>query len=210
MNPIHHPSEETLLACAAGGLDEAYRVVVATHLAGCATCRASMRLAERLGGGVLDALPVAPMAEDALAQALSRLDDPAPEPLPTPVAAAGLPASLGPYGTPSWRKITKGLALATILPSTGGRAGLHLIRLAPGGQLPDHGHGGLEMVSVLEGAFRDETGEYHRGDLAENSEEGEHAPVVIGSEICVSLIAFSGRLRFRNWIARLMQPFLGF
>ena len=35
----HHPGEELLLAYAAGASDEALSLIVATHMAYCATCR---------------------------------------------------------------------------------------------------------------------------------------------------------------------------
>ena len=205
-----HPSEETLLGYAAGGLDEAYRVVVATHLAGCSACRDAVLLAERVGGGVLDGLDAAPMAAGALDRALARLDEPAP---PTPRLTPpppGLPATLAGYQLGRWRNIGKGFGFATLMPPEGKRAGLHLFRIEPGMRIAGHGHHGLELTMVLQGAFRDHSGVFAAGDVAENAEDHEHAPMAVGDVSCISLIALSGRLQFHHWMARLLQPLIGF
>ena len=93
----HHPSEATLVGYAAGVLWKAARPVVAAHLARCPDCRARLELAEAVGGLLLDALPPAPLAPDALRRAMERLDD-EPEPAAAgggtggTVSAAGAPA----------------------------------------------------------------------------------------------------------------------
>ena len=49
MKPTHHLDYSTLLAYAAGTLDEAFSVVAASHLAVCPTCRNAVREAEAMG-----------------------------------------------------------------------------------------------------------------------------------------------------------------
>lgn len=210
MNPSHHPSEDILLAHAAGGLDEAYRVVVATHLAGCAACRGAVRAAERVGGDVLATLEAAPMRDDARARLMARLDEPEPAVVTPPPAPAGLPSTLAGYPAAIWKAAGPGLAVATLKRPAAGRAGLHLLRLEPGSKLAGHGHHGLELTAVLQGAFEDRHGTFAAGDVAENDEAHPHAPVAIGEETCISLIALNGRLDFRNWLARLVGRWRGF
>jgi putative transcriptional regulator len=207
--PNHHPSEETLFAHAAGGLDEAFRVVVATHLAGCARCRASVLMAERVGGAVLEEMADAALSAGALNRAMARLDDPAPSPPPPAVAPPGMPAALAGYTIGRWRGVAPGLSMAGVLAPARGRAGLHLLRIAPGMRMADHGHAGLELTAVLRGAFEDDSGTYRAGDVAENAEDADHVPVAIGEETCVCLIAIAGKLRFRHWLVRLLQPYFG-
>ena len=213
MTARHHPSEETLLAFAGGGLDEAYGVVVATHLADCPACRAGVLMAERIGGDLLDGLEAAALRPGARDACLARLDEPiAAEPASVP--HPGLPASLAPYRIGPWRSPVRGIGLATILPAVTGRghdrrAGLHLLRVAPGMALPSHGHGGLELTAVLGGAFEDDGGVFRVGDVAECDAAADHAPVALAGETCLCLIAIGGRLRFRHWLARLVQPWFG-
>ena len=214
MTAVHHPSEETLLGHASGGLDEAHRVVVATHLAGCAACRDGVRLAERIGGEVLNGLDRSDMAPGALEACLARLDEDFIEAarVPAPVglaAAVGLPASLAGYRIGRVRRPVPGLGIATILRPRQGRAGLHLLHVAPGMSMPAHSHGGLELTAILRGAFSDDSGIYRAGDVAETDEADHHTPVALAGETCICLIAVSGRLRFEHWLARLVQPLFG-
>ena len=57
MTTEHHPSDVELAAFAAGTLDEAQSYAIATHVRGCASCRAFVRAMEHVGGIVLDGLP---------------------------------------------------------------------------------------------------------------------------------------------------------
>ncbi|NJN53252.1 MAG: transcriptional regulator, partial [Gammaproteobacteria bacterium] len=59
-NIRHHPKDLTLAAYAAGNLDEARGVVIATHLALCAECRLAVGDYEAVGGACLEAIePIA-------------------------------------------------------------------------------------------------------------------------------------------------------
>ena len=62
----HHPSEATMLSYAAGALPAPHATVVRTHLALCGTCRGSLRLAAELGGAIVQEMPPAALAADAL------------------------------------------------------------------------------------------------------------------------------------------------
>src|SRR6266567_5856882 len=83
----HHPSDETILAYANGSMAATLSLVVGAHLDGCGTCRASLRLAEAIGGFFLEAAPPAEMNADALSRVLDRLEIPV-----TKAAAATLAA----------------------------------------------------------------------------------------------------------------------
>src|SRR5215469_1685664 len=56
MTPNFHPSEETLLAYAAGTLQQPQAVVVASHAALCPVCRAAIASGAAVGGALLDSL----------------------------------------------------------------------------------------------------------------------------------------------------------
>lgn len=64
-----------------------------------------------------------------------------------------------------------------------------LLRMDPGERAPRHSHSGPDVTVVLRGAFADDAGEYHRGDLAFADAGDKHAPATIGDEICICLIA---------------------
>ncbi len=51
-----------------------------------------------------------------------------------------------------------------------------IVRYAPGSRFPRHVHGGGEEILVLEGAFRDESGDYPAGSYLRNPAGTAHAP----------------------------------
>ena len=53
MNTRHHPDNATIMAYAAGTLDEAFAVLVSCHLEVCKTCRDQLAAANELGGSML-------------------------------------------------------------------------------------------------------------------------------------------------------------
>ncbi len=188
----HHPSEATLIAHAAGSLGQAAGAVVMAHLARCLDCRAKVGLAEAIGGLLLEGLPPAPLAPNALRRTLEQLEDEPPQKLrPGP-----------PIGRLRW--LAPGIRHVMLL-REGGRDGwtLRLLRVRPGTALPRHGHSGAELTLVLKGAFTDETGRYGPGDLAEVEKHVSHRPVAAGTQDCVCLVATQGRLRFEGLVARL-------
>ncbi|MCC7426296.1 MAG: cupin domain-containing protein [Alphaproteobacteria bacterium] len=213
--PKHHPTESTLLRFAAGRLPASHALVVAAHLEGCPACRAGVRAAEIVGGALLAEMPAAVMAEDALTRALARLDEPASKPAPPPPArdlAPGvpLPAALRDLAVPRWRWMAPGIhRIALDIPGAAPGERAYLLRVAPGTELPEHGHEGEEITCILSGSFSDTTGTYGPGDVAEMDEEGDHRPVADAGVPCICLIATQGRLRMRGLLARLIQPLVG-
>ena len=214
----HHPSEASLLQYTAGGLDAASRAVLGAHVHGCAECRQAVRLAEAVGGQLLDGLAPETLAPDALAYAMARLDRPAPAPLPSPgtvmLDGIALPPSLHAYAgrLGRWRWVAPGIRHIGLLPArrTSGGDALYLLKLAPGTRVPEHGHGGREMVCVLAGGYSDRFGHFGPGDLVEADEAVEHQPVADAGAACICLVATNAPLRFRSRAARLLQPVLGF
>jgi putative transcriptional regulator len=201
----HHPSEATVLAYAAGTLPEPHARVLAVHAARCPQCRAALRRAESLGGALLEALPGAPLAPDAVARALGRLDEPAP-PEPAPVVP---PTTLTALATRRWRWTGPGISMMNLMPRDPTGTRLDLIRVEPGTALLQHSHHALETTSVLQGAFDDGTGTYCEGDFAEGGATLDHQPRTLPGEACICLIATTGRLRPRGLLGRLVRPLIG-
>ncbi len=206
----HHPSEETLIGYVAGSLPAPHRVVVRTHLAMCASCQVSLRLAHDLAGVMLEAcapaqMQAGAMGAGALERALAGLDlrDSAPTVRAVPTTPAG-------FATGRWRWVAPGLRMMAVLPRDRDDARLDLIRVSPGAALSLHGHRGLELTLVLQGAFADETGEFGVGALAEGDEALDHRPRALRTgQDCVCLVATIGRLRLHEWLPRLVQPLVG-
>ena len=201
----HHPSDETLLAYAAGRLPRAHRVVVRAHLARCDQCRRSLALAKSVAAAKLEALPPAPLAADALAATLARLGPQEPRRAPAPE-----PATVADFATGRWLWLGPGIRLMPLMRRGEDDTRLDLIRVAPGIALPAHGHTGGEIALILQGAFGDETGTYATGDCAEGDEDLDHEPKALPvGEDCICLIATTGRLRAHGRFARFAQKLLG-
>lgn len=221
MTPHHHASDELLLAYAAGGLDESLALLVATHLALCPHCRAEVERMEVLGGTIIEDLPPAPVASDALDVVLDRLDEewegpPARSRMEKieDESARMLPQPLRDYlggrlNTLKWRKLGPGVRQFQIIPRREGIA-TSLLRIAPNTAIPHHGHGGSEHTLVLAGSYMDETGQFRRGDVQSADDELTHRPVSGGEEECYCLIVADAPLRFTGLAGRILQPFLRF
>ncbi len=214
----HHPSEATLVAYAAGALNEGLSLVVAAHLSQCPRCRRDLELAEEMGGITLDSLPATDIGQGLLDTLLARIPDipqdspadPAPPRIPPPDVPAPLTDYLpGDLASVPWRTLAPGVrhhALPMRHPESGT---LRLLRIAPGTAVPHHGHRGSELTLVLRGSFCDELGRFRSGDLADLDADREHQPVADTDQDCICLIAADAPLRFTGLLPRLVQPFVG-
>ncbi|MGR3549766.1 ChrR family anti-sigma-E factor [Pseudooceanicola sp.] len=212
----HHLTESLQMGYAAGSLPEAFNLVVASHVSLCDDCRAAVESYEALGGAVLDDAQVA-MAEDGLADCLARLETAEAEVETAPPAprsanqAHSLPAPLRDYvggdmDAIRWRPVGGGVKQAIL--RTSESASARLLFIPAGSAVPDHGHRGVELTMVLQGAFADATDRFARGDVEIADEDLEHTPIAdIGAD-CICLAATDAPLRFRSLIPRLLQPFL--
>jgi putative transcriptional regulator len=208
----HHLSDQLLMGYSAGQLPEAFNLVVATHLSLCDDCRARAESFDAVGGALMDDLAEVAMGADALADTLARLDGLPQATRAEPLRPAGIfPAPLADYiggdlSAVRWRKVGGGVKQA-ILP-TGKDASVRLLYIPAGKAVPDHGHRGMELTLVLQGAFADENDRFDRGDIEIADEEMEHTPVALAGQDCICLAATDAPLRFRGLIPRLAQPLL--
>jgi putative transcriptional regulator len=214
MNIQHHLSDALLMAYAAGNLPEAFGLVVATHVSLCDECRARAASFDAVGGALMehDASPVS-LAPDALAATMARIKGQATQPrydMPAPIQCSVLPAPLRAYvggglEAVKWRNVGGGVRQA-ILP-TSAKASARLLHIPAGMAVPDHGHRGLELTLVLQGAFSDSEDRFARGDVEIATEELEHTPVAEPGLDCICLAATDAPLKFRALMPRLAQPF---
>ena len=211
MIPSHHPDDSWLLAYAAGSLDLGQHVAIATHLQGCARCRAWTRTMECVGGaGLADAAP-ADLGADALERTLSRLDGPIARPQPR-AAAEGAPEGLPPFARSftfgPWRKLGGSIRTREIVLPEASATRVLLLESKPGASVFAHTHGALEMTCVLSGAFRHAGGRFAQGDFDCAESDDHHEPTIEDGETCLCLVAIQGDLRWRGLLGRLVQPFI--
>lgn len=204
----HHISDALLMGYAAGSLPEAFSLVVATHVSLCDDCRAQYAACEAVGGAVIEDQSAA-MSAGALEAVLGRLDAPAPPARAAPSRRGILPGPLADYvggdiTVVKWKALGGGVRQA-ILPTSRG-ASARLLYIPAGKAVPDHGHRGLELTLVLQGAFRDEGGRYGPGDVEIASEAVDHTPVAEAGADCICLAATDAPLKFHSVVPRLLQP----
>ena len=209
----HHLTDELLMAYAAGSLPEAFGLVVATHVSLCDDCRARLEVFEAVGGAVLEEATAAPVSAGSLAATMAMIRSRAVE-TPrrrSPSPRRGLfPEPLRQYvggdvEAVKWRPVGGGVRQA-ILP-TSRDASVRLLYIPAGQGVPDHGHGGMELTQVLQGAFRDEKDRFGPGDIEVATAETQHSPVAEVGMDCICLAATDAPLKFREMLPRLAQPF---
>jgi putative transcriptional regulator len=199
----HHLTDDLLMSYATGALPEAFGLVAATHVSLCDDCRARLGAFEAVGGAVLEAgeVPMTSGVEACLARRIA--------PLAVPRRAGILPGPLADYvgggvEAVKWRPLGMGVRQA-ILP-TSRSASARLLHIPAGVAVPDHGHRGVELTLVLQGAFRDSEDRFGVGDVEIAGEELQHIPVAEPGLDCICLAATDAPLRFKEWLPRLLQP----
>jgi putative transcriptional regulator len=214
LKPTHHLDYSTLMAYAAGTLDEAFAVVAAAHIAACPVCRKAVREAEAVGGALLEQMPDGQVSDSCRERTLAALEGIAPARRAAPQPSA-IPAPLArligasDFSAITWKTKAPGVAMFDIKLPAGSKGQLKLLRIGAGRAMPEHGHGGEEITLVLKGAYRDHIGRFAAGDVADLDEDIEHKPVVESDQDCICLVATERPTRFKTLAARLMQPFVG-
>ena len=208
----HHLSDALLTGYSAGTLPEAFNLLVATHVSMCDECRARLQAQDAVGGALLEDSGTVAMADGALAATLERIGTDAPErPAPRRASTGIFPTPLQDYvggdsDAVAWRSVGGGVRQAIL--TQGPDSSARLLYIPPGTAVPDHGHHGTELTLVLQGAFRDETDHFARGDVEIADEALEHTPVAEPGAPCICLAVTDAPLRFNGLIPRLLQPFL--
>ncbi|MFC3614719.1 ChrR family anti-sigma-E factor [Lutimaribacter marinistellae] len=209
----HHLTDELLMAYSAGALPEAFDLMVATHLSLCDECRARAESFDAIGGVLLedDEMTASEMGSQSLAATMELIKKGPARPRTKDTAACSvLPAPLRDYvgGDVSrikWRPIGMGVKQAIIANSP--EASARLLYIPAGTAVPDHGHNGMELTMVLQGAFSDEVDRFARGDVEIADEDLEHMPVADVGEDCICLAVTDAPLKFNSLMPRLLQPF---
>ncbi len=210
MNPHRNPSEERLLAYAAGTLSPPEAVVVAAHLALRPANDAWVRQLQAVGGEFLEeAAPIA-LSDDALARAMARIETDAGEAVVQPPLndMPELPEPLRRYSLGPWRRIGPGMRVRDVHAPRDGACRVILLKIDPGRETPRHTHGGVELTCVLSGAYATETERFDVGDLEEADNDVLHQPRVVSDTPCLCVVALDGEIQLDGWLGRLMQPFV--
>ncbi|MFC7379455.1 ChrR family anti-sigma-E factor [Brevundimonas sp. GCM10030266] len=210
MNARPSPSEERLLAYAAGTLSPPEAVVVSACLAMRPDADAWVRRLQGVGGVILDDLDPMPLQQDALSRAMARIDADTGEVTAAPPLndMPELPEPLRRYPLGRWRKLGGGVEVRHVHAPRDGDTRVILLRIQPGQATPRHTHGGVELTCVISGAYAAGNQPYFPGDFEEADEDTLHQPRVISDEPCLCVAALDGQIILDGWFGRLIQPFV--
>jgi len=213
----HHPDDALLLAHAAGSLRTGPGLLVASHVEGCAHCRGRLAVLEAAGGVLLDGLPPAALAPEALARTLAAIDAPPAAPAPAVAAAthpplpqgAAWPAALAGCPATPWRWIGPCMFWSRVTVPWDAAANVFLLRIGAGKYLPQHTHDGQELTQILHGTFHDGRALFGPGDFDEADGSIRHQPVVQAGSECICLASVEGKVVFDGWLARIAGAVVG-
>ncbi len=194
MEAVRIGPDDLLLARAAGTLAPPLDLLVGIHIRLSAKARARYRMFLELGGLILQDLP-----EDHRALRTPRppegrrRKDVSRNPTRSPAPVAHLPRALIEPFTRAVRRLSRcrdRVARTPLawpgLPEPGWRA--ELLRIAPDGALPRHGHDGLEVTLVMRGGYVDEWGRFETGDLQVCDGRLTHAPRALPGAACLCIL----------------------
>lgn len=208
----HHLSDQLLIGYAAGTLPEAFGLVVATHVSLCDECRARLGEFEAVGGCLMDETPANLLSASSFEQTMALIAKGPQDRIKLPrLSDTVFPAPLQDYAgsdlsAVNWRSLGGGVRHARL--PTSDAATVRLLHIPAGTRLPDHGHRGMEMTLVLQGAFRDEHDRFARGDIELANEDMHHTPVAESGADCICLAATDAPLKFNGLIPKIAQQFL--
>jgi len=206
----HNLSDELAMSYAAGALPPAFAAVVASHCALSDDSRALVCAYEAVGGAVLETGETAPLADGAYAAVLQRVRA-GTRAMPKRPVRGVFPEPLraivgGDLDAVKWKSAGGGVKQAILIHEKG--ASLRLLSIPGGAAMPEHGHRGLELTLVLQGAFADGEQRFARGDLEIADPSDQHIPIAEPGETCICLAATDAPLRFVTLLPRLAQPFI--
>lgn len=203
------PSEERLLAYAAGTLSPPESVVVAAHLALRPAAARWVEGLQTIGGEVLETLEPTPVADDLLARTLASLSAVEVRLPPEPANdMTELPEPLRRYPLGPWRWIGPDMHMRDVHAPRDGGCRVILLRIGSGRTTPVHTHDGVELTCVISGAYETDEARFGPGDFEEADGEVHHRPRTVSAEPCLCVVALDGQIRLDGWIGRLLQPFV--
>ena len=211
MNVSHHINEDLLYLYAAGELDFAWNLAIATHLAFCPDCRARNRLFEDALANslenveseavLIDVESIIALAEDTseqLSPAKSSNQSAKNAVFPQPLREVA-----GDFDDIEWSTMGGGIKQHIIHEENGVIA--RLLYIPAGVAASTHGHKGLELTQVVMGGFYDGDQSFNCGDMQIVAHDTMHQPIAMEDGPCICLAVTDAPLKFKNLLPSLFQ-----
>jgi putative transcriptional regulator len=197
----------------AGSLPEPARALVESHLEMKPDNRGLVVDLEWLAGEALESTPSSPISDrDAKLAAIfgSKAPVSSPKLLSRPPGALFPRALRNLIGFEAddvpWRKRLPGFKeYATDIEG----CEVSLMWIRPGRALPAHTHAGMELILILDGAFRDERGRFGPGDISVADATVDHRPVAEKDRPCVAFAVSDGPIRLTGSFRQIIGDLIG-
>jgi putative transcriptional regulator len=212
------PLDLLLMNYATGSLSPQESLVVAAHLTLNSEARRRVQRYEAEGGKMMCETEPAAVRAECLSATLSKIEKTSIKPAPAatpcapdlhiPAAIYALISGFCAPDTRNWSRVTRGFAKMDLrlCPAPTAKR-LRLMKLEPRSATPPHSHPGRETTVVLEGSFRDHTGQYKKGDIIIITDASFIHQPVAGDQGCVCLTLTEAPLRFQDPFQRFMNAF---
>lgn len=210
----HHLSDDFLVEYANGSLLAPEALVVGSHLAICAECRARVETFENVSAVLMEDGDVEAVSSDALEAVMSVIDGPVEEEPATLIefdrdTLEVIPPPLRPYLDDSlsaldWKRTGRGIEEVSLVKEDDVR--ISLLRIRAGQKVPSHTHRGDEFTLVLSGSYTDGDARFAQGDVSVADSAKDHAPVADSDGPCLCLTVRHGGTKLTGPIGRFLNP----
>lgn len=209
----YHPNEEILAQYVSGKLPAAINVAISIHVEMCECCQDKVANLTAIAADenlTLSSIEVSASdldLDDLFEQiiqdeSLEVVSTQTPKSLRLADKQIKLPNALNQLELGDWSGFGKVNRCRVKLDNENIRSSL--LHIGAGGEVPAHTHKGQELTVLLDGSFKDELGEYQRGDFIWLSADHEHQPFSEKGCLCYAVV--TEPLHFTEGFSRLLNP----
>lgn len=219
----HHPDMNMLVEYASGHLDWGVSLGVASHLYYCKECRDAVAKMNDLGGSLLVNIEPEAVADEALDNVMSLIDQQESDPQPKRKETVRLPKGvtlsqleglppvvkrLLPHNKKlKWKRLGAGLHMAR-LKSGQDKYEVAFHKIEAGKKALEHDHRGIEMTIVMKGCFSDQEGVYNPGDLIVREPGEIHRPRASQDQDCLCFSICLEPVHLTGFLGKIINPLL--
>jgi putative transcriptional regulator len=213
----HHPDALALMEFSAGNLTDPHALCIRLHLDQCTSCSSRVDTLNSLGAIMMESQPRTEVSAGAFDSILSRIDSEPSDGDHQVVMQVKSGSRISPLvkllgedlNNLPWKRQLGDVSVLDItdrFPDQ--QEQVVLQKLAAGGKAPSHTHRGEETTIVLQGAFADHKGVFHKWDFVILNQEDNHKPVAVGCEDCITLSVLSAPVKLTGTFGRMLNPLI--
>jgi putative transcriptional regulator len=210
----YHPDTLTINAFAAGTIDTAEGLCIASHVQQCAECKHQLNQLETVGESFFmqpSQVLIAKGAKEGALKAIRQAKQVKPAPR-TPTTSSSVPKVLykwipNGYDELDWQTITREISTFDLTKNKKGTK-VSLLKVKAGAHMPHHRHSGKEITVILQGSFSDEDGIYSEGDYLVRETHENHSPIASKDKDCICLTLLDGPIELTGFFSKLLNPIL--